>query len=192
MRPVFILHAQVMDILVDVNETLCRQLGYAKQELLQKKIDSIFTIATRIFYQTHFFPLLKMQGHAEEIYISLQTKNKEEIPVLLNAETIKTDDIIVIVHTAIMVRNRKKFEDELIAAKKVAEDALQQNTALLQAKQELQQHLQQLDLQMHKVNKQNQELKQFNHVVTHDLQEPLRKLSVFANLFLDNPEKRRS
>ena len=49
--------------------------------------------------------------------------------------------------------------------------------------------MEQLDLQIQKVNKQNEELKQFNHVVTHDLQEPLRKLSVFANLFLDSPEK---
>lgn len=177
-------------ILVAVNEPLCTALGYNKEELMQKKIDLIFTIATRIFYQTHFLPLLQMQGHAEEIYISLQTKNKEELPVLLNAETIVFNGETNFVHTGIAVRNRKKFEDELVAAKKTAENALQQNTALMQTKQELQKNMEQLDLQMHMVNKQNEELRQFNHVVTHDLQEPLRKLSVFINLFLDNPEKK--
>jgi sigma-B regulation protein RsbU (phosphoserine phosphatase) len=40
----------------------------------------------------------------------------------------------------------------------------------------------QLDHQVHVVNKQNEELRQFNRVVTHDLQEPLRKLSIFTNL----------
>src|SRR4051794_40992711 len=71
--------------LLDVNDTLCRQLGYTRNELLGKKSDCILTVATRIFQQTHFFPLLKMHGHAEEVYITLQSKNKEQIPVLLNA-----------------------------------------------------------------------------------------------------------
>ena len=39
-----------------VNETLCQLLGYKKEELHQKNVETIFTISTRIFYQTHFFP----------------------------------------------------------------------------------------------------------------------------------------
>ena len=120
----------MMEQLVEINETLCIALGYTKQELTGKKLDIIFTIATRIFYQTHFFPLLKMQEHAEEIFISLQTKDKEEIPVLLNAERIIINGETRLVHAGIVVRNRKKFEDELIAAKKSAEAALKENTAL--------------------------------------------------------------
>ena len=176
--------------LIDINETACNALDYTKQELTGEKIDRIFTIATRIFHQTHFFPLLKMQEHAEEIFISLQTKSKEEIPLLLNAERKITNGEATLVYTGIVVRNRKKFEDELIAAKKSAEAALKENTALAEAKQQLQKNMEQLDLQIQRVNKQNEELKQFNRIVTHDLQEPLRKLSVFANLFLDNPEKK--
>ncbi len=176
--------------MVDINETACNALGYKKQELAGKNLDVIFTIATRIFHQTHFFPMLKMQGSANEIFISLQTKAKEEIPVLINAERIIFNDEAALVYTGIVVHNRKKFEDELIAAKKSAEAALRENTALIQAQQQLRKNMEQLDLQIQLINKQNEELKQFNRVVTHDLQEPLRKLSVFANLFRDSPEKK--
>jgi sigma-B regulation protein RsbU (phosphoserine phosphatase) len=176
--------------LVEINETACTTLGYTKQELQGEKLDIIFTIATSIFHQTHFFPLLKMQGHANEIFISLQKKNKEEIPVLINAQRIILNDEAALIYTGIVVHNRKKFENELIAAKKSAEAALRENTALEQARQDLQKNMELLDLQIQQVNKQNEELKQFNHVVTHDLQEPLRKLSVFANLFLESPEKK--
>ncbi|MBD0332577.1 MAG: PAS domain-containing protein [Chitinophagaceae bacterium] len=174
---------------IDVNETLCTKLGYTKDELLGQKADVIFTLPTRIFHQTHFFPLLKMQGHAEEIYITLQAKNKNQIPVLLNAERKVINGEAVILHTGIIVLNRKKFEDELIAAKKAAEAALHENTALVQAKQELQKHMEELDQQIRLVNKQNEELRQFNRVVTHDLQEPLRKISVFASMVLEDGDK---
>lgn len=164
---------------------LCRELGYDKDELVGQKQDLIFTLSTRIFQQTHFFPLLKMQGHAEEIYISLQTRNKEPLPVLINAaRTVENGDGIT-TYVGIVVRNRKKFEDELLAAKKAAEEALHKNTALLQAKLELQDHAERLDQQISLVKKQNEELTQFNHVVTHELQEPLRKLFVFTNMLLE-------
>ncbi len=175
--------------LLFVNDTLCTKLGFSRQELSRKKPDSLFTIATRIFYQTHLLPLLKMQGYAEEIFVTLQTKNKEQIPVLLSAETKNSGTQTITVYVGITVNHRKKFEDELIAAKKAAETALNENLALMQAKQQLQQHTEQLDKQIHLVNKQNEELRQFNHVVTHDLQEPLRKLFLFTDRMLNTKEK---
>jgi len=177
-------------ILLEVNETLCSRLGYSKDELTGKKAEILFTIATRIFQQTHLFPLLKLQQHAEEIFLTLQTKSKKGIPVLLNAERKIMNDVPVNVYIGIVVNNRKKFEDELIDAKKTAETALRENTALNQAKQQLQLYVEQLDEQMQLVKKQNEELQQFNHTITHDLQEPLRKLSVFADMIFQTNNKK--
>jgi phosphoserine phosphatase RsbU/P len=174
--------------ILEVNQMLCRQLEFDKEQLLGNTADAIFTLATRIFHQTHFFPLLKMQGHADEIFITLQTKDKKQVPVLVNAERREANGNAVILYIGIPVYNRKKFEDELVAARKEAEAALRENTALQQAKQELQQHAEQLDQHIAKVNQQNEELKQFNRVITHDLQEPVRKLSVFSNMLLNAGE----
>jgi sigma-B regulation protein RsbU (phosphoserine phosphatase) len=166
----------------DVNTTLCRHLGFAKEDLQGKPVDTIYNLPTRIFNQTHFYPLLKMQGFAREIFITLQSKDKAAVPVLINAERKVYNDEILTIYAGILVENRKKYEDELVAAKKAAETALNQNTELVRAKQALQRNLEALDQQIHVVHKQNEELKQINHVVTHDLQEPLRKLSIFLNM----------
>jgi sigma-B regulation protein RsbU (phosphoserine phosphatase) len=163
-----------------VNETLCSLLGYNKAELTGNNIETIFTIATRIFYQTHFFPLVKMHGHAEEIFISLLTKTGNHLPVLLNARREEDTPRPFTACSFIVVANRKKFEDELIAARREAETALRENTFLQEAKAELQKHTEQLDAQIHTINQQNHELKQLNHVITHSLKEPLRKILVYA------------
>lgn len=173
--------------LLQVNGYLCTALHYLRDELEGQKIDALFTLPTRIFQQTHFFPLLKMQGHAEEIFITLRQKNGDALPVLINAERVAVENKTEYRYVGIVVHNRKKFEDELIAAKKTAEKALNENTALMQARQELQQRAEALEQQMQLTQKQNAELKQFSRVVTHDLQEPLRKMSIFASMLAADP-----
>lgn len=175
--------------LLEVNAMLCATLGFSKEELLGKKVDEIYTLPSRIFHQTHFSPLLKLQNQASEIFITLQTKAKQPVPVLMNAQRKMIDSQTVNLYVGIVVQNRKKFEDELIAAKKAAEAALQESTVLLQAKLELQQHMEQLDQQIELVKNQNIELRQFNRVITHDLQEPLRKLSFFHSMLVEGRVK---
>lgn len=169
-----------------VNDTFCVKSGYSKEDVTGRKSDFLFTIATRIFQQTHFLPLLKMQGYAEEIYMTLQAKNGQHLPVLINAERKMIDGEAVTRYAGIIVHNRKKFEDELVAATKAAEAALHQNTDLQRAKNSLQEYAEQLDRQMEVITKQNAELRQFNRVVTHNLQEPLRKLFVFSDMIEDS------
>jgi sigma-B regulation protein RsbU (phosphoserine phosphatase) len=171
--------------LLEVNDRLCDVLQYSRDELIGKKNEILFTISTRIFQQTHFFPLLKMQGHAEEIYVTLRRKDGEQVPVLINAERKINDGETINMHIGIIVYNRKKFEEELIAAKKRAETALNENTMLVQIKQQLQKHAEALDRQLFVSARQNEELKQFSRVVTHDMEEPLRKLSLFSGMLLE-------
>jgi sigma-B regulation protein RsbU (phosphoserine phosphatase) len=168
--------------LKEVNTTLCALLQVSREDVIGQTIETILTIPSRIFFQTHFFPLLKMQGHAEEIYITLLTKDKNYLPVLLSARRDMQDGTERYACAFITVHNRKKFEDELVAAKKEAERALRENAALQAATLSLQQHAEQLDEQLATVNKVNDELRQFTHVVSHELQEPLRKISIFTKM----------
>ena len=95
--------------IMEVNQRLCLKLGYEREELVGKKTDVLFTIPTRIFHQTHFFPLLKMQGHAEEIYVTLLQKNGEVIPVLINAQAYSDKERTLFVCAGIIVHNLKNF-----------------------------------------------------------------------------------
>jgi sigma-B regulation protein RsbU (phosphoserine phosphatase) len=177
--------------LLEVNDRLCEVLQYHRDELIGIKNEIFFTVSSRIFQQTHFFPLLKMHGHVEEIYMTLQRKNGEQVPVLINAERKIINDTAVSMHAGIIVFNRKKFEEELIAAKRKAENALNENTDLIKTKRQLQKHAEELDRQISIVSKQNKELKQFSNVATHDMQEPLRKLALFSGMLIEcNEEKK--
>ena len=172
-------------LITEANEALCRYLNYTQNALLGQKLESIFTLSTRIFHQTHFYPLLQIKGHAEEIYLTLKSKSGNEVPMLMNAERIDENGEISFHFAGICVSKRKKFEDEIIAAKKSAEKALYENTALKAAQKELEQRAEELDRQIALSNIQNKELRQFNHLTTHTLQEPVRKLMFFSSKFLE-------
>ncbi len=174
--------------IADVNEALCKYLKYSRDELVGQKLASIFTLSTRIFHQTHFYPLLQLKGHAEEIYITLKSKDGSHVPMLVNAERIEEEGQISFHFAGISVSKRKKFEDEIIAAKKSAEKALNENIELKAAKKELEQHAEELDRQIALFNRQNQELRQFNHLTTHTLQEPVRKLMFFSSQILETQQ----
>jgi anti-anti-sigma regulatory factor len=107
-----------------VNVTLLRLLGVdAPEGLLDKHIEAILPIASRIFYQTHFFPLLKLHGKADEIYFSLRSKAGEDIPVLVNAVRRERDGNDFTDCVIIPMRQRRRYEDEILEAKREAEEA---------------------------------------------------------------------
>ena len=68
-----------------VNRTLQEWLGYPRDDLQGKHIDTILPAPSRIFYQTHLFPLLKIQGHVDEVYFPLRHQDGRGVPMLVNA-----------------------------------------------------------------------------------------------------------
>jgi sigma-B regulation protein RsbU (phosphoserine phosphatase) len=166
-----------------VNDTLLGMLGYTQGELSGRHVETLLTLASRIFYQTHFYPLLRMQGQAKEIHLALRSRSGEDIPVLVNAIRAERGGTFVN-HCALMpVRARSKYEDELLKAKRAAEDALRSNEELIRARNELEQRAQELDRKLSSLEQKNQELTRISGILAHDLREPLRKLSVFSCLF---------
>lgn len=162
------------------NARICYLLGYNISALKEKNIEQLLTPASSILYHTHLFPLLKIQGHLDEILITLKGFDGRHVPILFNAKKYSSSGSVNYCCAFITVYHRKKFEDELFAAKKQAEMALLESTEYKRLSQELQNHTELLDEQLVLVEKKNEELRQFNRVVTHELQEPLRKIFVFS------------
>lgn len=168
--------------IVYLNQTLLGLIGYHSSEITGRKVEQIFTVATRIFYNTHFFPLLKLHGKAEEIFLSLRAKEKLDIPVMANAER-RVEDGMAINHCVfVAIFQRQKYEEELLAARVQAENALKENKYLEDLRAALETRTLELERQYQKQLSQHKNLKQFNKIVTHDLQEPIRKLLIFAEL----------
>lgn len=106
-----------------INATLLDALGYELDELQGRHIETILPVSSRIFYQTHFFPLLKLHGKVEEIYFSLRSKNGAETPVLANAARRERGGATVNECILMQIRQRNLYIDEILEAKKVAEEA---------------------------------------------------------------------
>ncbi|HSJ10086.1 MAG TPA: histidine kinase dimerization/phospho-acceptor domain-containing protein, partial [Longimicrobiales bacterium] len=149
-----------------VNATLLDMLGHARADLEGHSIERIFTVGSRIFYQTHWFPLLRMHGSAEEIFLMLRTQSGEDVGVLVNAVRRERDGGTVFDCVMMRVRERQKFEDELVRARRVAEAAaaeLRVANAQLEAQaEELEAHQHQLQEQTVELEMTGEELRVMN------------------------------
>ncbi|HVE78760.1 MAG TPA: PAS domain-containing sensor histidine kinase, partial [Gemmatimonadaceae bacterium] len=109
--------------IVGVNGTLLAMLGYERDELPGRHVELLLTSPSRIFYQTHFFPILRLEGKAEEIFVSLRAKSGREVAALVNAARRERGGSFVSDCAFIPLRRRREWEDEILRAKKAAEDA---------------------------------------------------------------------
>lgn len=168
--------------IVQVNDTALQHLGYSSCEIVGHYVEDILTIESQVLYQTHVFPLLRLQNKAEEVYWSLLSKDNTDIPVLLNAGRKPQGDSFVTHYVYIPVPERGKYKATKPQAQKEVGDVLHTHADIVQTKQELEAHTEELDRKINSLLRKNHELQQFNRIVTHDLQEPLRKIIMFTDI----------
>jgi PAS domain S-box-containing protein len=107
-----------------VNGVLAHLLGHERENLIGSHVDTLLSVAGRIYYQTHFFPLLKLREQIDEIYLSLRSKEKTEVPMMVSASRYRDASGQYVNNCVLLsMRERRKFEDELIAARTQAESA---------------------------------------------------------------------
>ncbi|MBB4079921.1 PAS domain S-box-containing protein [Lewinella aquimaris] len=109
-----------------VNQTFCEWLGYTSAELVGScSLIDLVSRGSRIFFETHFFPVLNLQGTVEEINLTLQRKDGSRFPVLISA-TQHHDPEGRFLFNSLIILNfavRKQYESELLEAKKRAESS---------------------------------------------------------------------
>ena len=142
-----------------VNATLLERLGYRHDELVGRHVETIFTIAGRLFFQTHFFPLVRMHGRAQEVFLMLRARDGEEMGALCNAARQTRGGIPETVCVLLEVRERRKYEDALLQARRTAEHANQQ---LEQQALEMELQHQQLQEQATELEAQQEALQELN------------------------------
>ncbi len=142
--------------ILSINDTLLQTLNHSSDELIGQHINVILTNSARMFFQLYFTPLLSAKHQVEEMYLSLNSKSGEELPVLMNANLKKQQDEQVITCIIVPMRKRNEYENQLLIAKKKAEDAFKEKE---QANLKLEIALKNLEAnqkELLEVNKQNQ------------------------------------
>ena len=107
--------------ILTINQTLLNLLEYNVKELQGKHINCILTTSSRSFYQLYFFPLIKLQGTVEEMYLPLQSKGKDQIPFLLNALCKETEKEPITHCMFTPVKRRREYERSILEIKKEME-----------------------------------------------------------------------
>jgi phosphoserine phosphatase RsbU/P len=169
-------------VITYANATLTVWLGEIGQTLAGRKVESIMTVANRIFFQTHLFPLLKLQGRAEEIFLNLRRTTAIPLPVIASAQRRFISGVAVISCVFVTVYQRRQYEDEILQAKAKAEEALHNNEALQAAKSEAERRSRELERSILELRSRNNELQRVSQILSHDLREPVRKIALFADL----------
>jgi signal transduction histidine kinase len=145
-----------------VNQTLLDMLGEPRDAIVGRHVERMLTLGSRIFYQTHWFPLLRLHGRADEVFLMLRSQAGEEIGVLVNAVRREQHAANVYDCVLIRVRERQKYEAELLRAKRVAEQARAelelQKAGLERANEQLEAQALELEHQQQQVQEQAVEL----------------------------------
>ena len=125
--------------IIKVNQTFLTLTGYTRAELVGRRtFAELLTAGGRIYHETHYAPLLQMQGIAREIALDLVGATGRRVPVLVNSVLERgADGSPAVVRTAVFdATSRRSYERELMAAKERAEASEHQATVLARTLQE--------------------------------------------------------
>jgi PAS domain S-box-containing protein len=112
-------------LILRVNATMCGWLGMPPDDLIgKKKLPELFTVGTRVFYQTHCLPMLQVQGSVAEIQVDVPHRDGTRIPMLMNIVRQTGAEHCHDEVAFFITKERRSYERELVQARKTAEAAL--------------------------------------------------------------------
>ncbi|MEU3597659.1 SpoIIE family protein phosphatase [Streptomyces sp. NPDC006798] len=109
-----------------INRTLLEWLGLERAEVVGRlRFTDLLTIGGRLYHETHFAPLLRLQGELSGIALEIRRSDGEPVPVLVSS-VIKyggSGEPQLIRTTLFDARDRRAYEEELLRGRKSAEEA---------------------------------------------------------------------
>jgi sigma-B regulation protein RsbU (phosphoserine phosphatase) len=147
------------------NRTFATWIGHSPQSLVGKRLPDLLPIAGKIFYDTHFAPLLHLQDRFDEVALDFLCANGGRMPALVNASVGADEDgrggiiRLAVFRTA----DRRRYERSLLNARDRAEETV-------------------------RVEREVSELReQFIAVLGHDMRNPLASIASGMRLLAKEP-----
>lgn len=114
--------------IVQVNETFLNLVGCTRESLLAgKRFCDVLTVPGRIYHDTHFGPLLQLQGSIKEVAFDLSREGRVPLPILVNAvqKRDSQNKPLITLITIFDATDRRSYERELLLARRRAEEAVE-------------------------------------------------------------------
>ncbi len=100
---------------VFANRAFCSSLGVSAESLVaRRRFQDLLTMGGKIFHQTHWSPLLRMQGSIAEVKLDLIHADGSLVPMVLNAIRHEENGTMFHELAAFVARDRDAFEKELV------------------------------------------------------------------------------
>ncbi|MEU6273950.1 SpoIIE family protein phosphatase [Streptomyces populi] len=114
-----------------INATLLAWLGLEREDVVGRmRFTDLLTVGGKLYHETHFAPLLRMQGEISGIALEIKQAGGR-MPVLVSS-VVKhgsTGEPLLIRTTLFDARDRRAYEEELLRGRKAAEEAHRQAEA---------------------------------------------------------------
>lgn len=161
------------------NLTFSQWIGFSERELCDRRFQDLLTMGGRIFHQTHWAPLMRLQGSVAEVKLDLLHSERRTFTVLLNGVRHERANGVQHELALFSINDRDKYERELLKARKLAENLLQQKSA---AETELRIAQAELSKAFEDAQKRASFAEQMVAIVSHDLKNPLTAIKMSADV----------
>ncbi|QQN25932.1 PAS domain-containing sensor histidine kinase [Pseudomonas syringae group genomosp. 3] len=161
------------------NLTFCRWLGLEREAVIGRRFQDLLNLAGKVFLQTHWAPLLQTQGSIVEVKVELIHADGRSVPMMLNAIRREYPSGFLHEVAVFLAEERNKYERELLAARKLAEELLQHQMTV---QSELTSARNRLRLAHAEAEIRAIFAEQMIGIVSHDLRNPLAAIKMAAGL----------
>jgi PAS domain S-box-containing protein len=129
------LSTRIDGTIIKVNRTFEQLTGRSRDELVERvRFQDLLSPGGRIYHETHFAPLLRMQGSVREIAVEIVRADGSLMPALINS-VLRTDESCrprVIRTTVFDATDRRRYEEELLrSSRREHEIAMELQRSLL-------------------------------------------------------------
>jgi PAS domain S-box-containing protein len=123
--------------ITQTNKTFAAWAAIEREHLLGSRFRDCLNMASRIYFETHLFPLLRIQGFVNEVALDFAFGGGSKFPALVNVIERRHADGSArsIQMTVFNATDRRRYEKELLAARAVAQNATEEIHKLNEALQ---------------------------------------------------------
>ncbi len=152
-------------VVLRANVKIAEWVNSSAQDLIGVQISKLFSVGSRIYYETHLAPLILIQGFFEEVVLEINQKTGDKLRVMVNAlqHLNQNGQPCFIRYTILKATDRLQYERNLLNAKNIAEIETARQSDIISLRD------------------------QFIAVLGHDLRNPLAAVSMATDLLLSTP-----